>query len=72
METSLKKTTTEIKERTEEEFVMGIREGIVERARKENRELTEEEIAEMMAGEAEVLEGKAGKEVIGYFLLDLI
>ncbi|XP_075232402.1 uncharacterized protein LOC142330832 isoform X8 [Lycorma delicatula] len=65
METSLKTITTEIKERTEEEFIMGIREGIVERARKENRQLTEEEIAEMMAGEAEVLEGKTGKEVIG-------
>lgn len=65
MESSMKKTTTEIKERTEEEFVMGVRDEIIARAHKEKRELTEEEIAEMMAGEAEVIEAGKGKEVIG-------
>ncbi|XP_039293717.1 glutamic acid-rich protein-like isoform X3 [Nilaparvata lugens] len=60
LETSLKKTTTTITERSEEEFVNEVRGGIVQRARKENRELTEDEILEMMAGEAEVLDEDKG------------
>ncbi|RZF40672.1 hypothetical protein LSTR_LSTR012773 [Laodelphax striatellus] len=60
LETSLKKTTTKITERSEEEFVNEVRGGIVQRARSENRELTEDEIMEMMAGEAEVLDEEKG------------
>ncbi|RZF42807.1 hypothetical protein LSTR_LSTR014206 [Laodelphax striatellus] len=60
LETFRDRLPTKITERSEEEFVNEVRGGIVQRARSENRELTEDPISEMMAGEAEVLDEEKG------------